>query len=93
MTGSEPEGFILQLQALENLARVDVNVHPAVMVSFSPLENIEALKRRLRRIDKGFEDFEIEELVLYGDIEKRLKRTKICYATAYEPEHIPTEQV
>lgn len=93
LTGSEPEGFILQLQALENLARVDVNVHPAVMVSFSPLENIEALKRRLRRIDKGFEDFEIEELVLYGDIEKRLKRTKICYATAYEPEHIPTEQV
>jgi len=93
LTGAEPEGFILQLQALENLARVDVNVHPAVMVSFSPLVSIKALKRRIGRIDKGFEDFEIEELVLYGDIEKRLKRTKICYATAYEPEHIPTEQV
>ena len=68
-------------------------MHPAVMVSFSPLVSIKALKRRIGRIDKGFEDIEIEELVLYGDIEKRLKRTKICYATAYEPEHIPTEQV
>jgi uncharacterized Fe-S cluster-containing radical SAM superfamily protein len=93
LTGAEQKGFILQLQALENLARVDVNVHPAVMVSFSSLENIEALKMRLGRIDRGFENFEIEELVLYGDIEKRLKRTGLRYATGYEPEHIPTEKV
>lgn len=93
LTGAEPKGFSLQLRALENLSRANVSSRPAVMVSFSPLESIKALKRRIGRIDKGFEDFEIEELVLYGDIEKRLKRTKICYATAYEPEHIPTEQV
>jgi uncharacterized Fe-S cluster-containing radical SAM superfamily protein len=93
LTGAEPKGFSLQLRALENLSRANVYSRPAVMVSFSPLESIEALKRRIGRIDKGFEDIEIEELVLYGDIEKRLKRTKICYATAYEPEHMPSEKV
>ncbi len=93
LTEAEPEGFTLQIQALENLARADVNVHPAVMVSFSPLESIKALKRRLGRIDNSFEDFETEDLILYGDIEKRLKRSKICYATAYESEHMPSEKV
>ena len=79
--------------AKENLSRANVYSRPAVMVSFSPLESIENLKRRIGRIDKGFEDIEIEELVLYGDIEKRLKRSKLSYVTAYEPEHIPTKKV
>ena len=92
LTGAEPEGFGLQLRALENLSRANVYSRPAVMVSFSPLESIETLKRRLGRIDKGFEDIEIEELVLYGDIEKRLRRSKRGYAAAYEPEHMQTEQ-
>jgi uncharacterized Fe-S cluster-containing radical SAM superfamily protein len=93
LTGAEPEGFNLQLRALENLFRANVYSRPAVMVSFSPLESIEHLKRRLGRIDKGFEDIEIEELVLYGDIEKRLKRSKLRYVTAYEPGHMRTEQI
>ena len=79
--------------AKENLSRANVYSRPAVMVSFSPVASIEALKRRLGRIDKGFEDIEIEELVLYGDIEKRLKRSKLRYVTAYEPEHIQIEHV
>jgi len=93
LTGAEPSGFTLQLQALENLYRAGVNVHPAAMVSFSPRENIQALTKRLRRIHPSFEDVEIEELVLYGDLEERLRRSNIGYCRAYEPGEIPPEQV
>ena len=74
LTGAEPKGFDLQVQALENLSRAGVNVHPAVMVSFSPLENVAALRKILGKIDRDFGDVEIEELVLYGDVENRLKK-------------------
>jgi len=63
------------------------------MVSFSPQENIQALAERLRRIHPSFEDVESEELVLYGDLEERLSRSKIGYCRAYEPGEIPPEQV
>jgi uncharacterized Fe-S cluster-containing radical SAM superfamily protein len=84
LTGAEAEGFRLQLRALENASRANVYTRSAVMVSFSLLANIQALKRRLARIDKGFEDIEIEELVLYGDVEKGLKRSKLLYFTAHD---------
>ncbi len=93
LTGADPKGFDLQLQALENLYRVDVKVHPAVMVSFSPLENVKALQKKLGSIASKFEDIEIEELVLYGDVENRLKKANIRYTVAYHPDHIPSAQV
>jgi uncharacterized Fe-S cluster-containing radical SAM superfamily protein len=89
LTGAESSGFELQLSALENLARFNVTVHPAVMISFSSPDNIKAFRRRLRNINEEFEDFEVEELVLYGTVEKRLKMAGILYNTAYEPECIP----
>jgi len=55
------------------------------MVSFSSLENVRALQSRHGTIDESFEDIEIDELVLYGDVEKRLKRAKIGYNTASPP--------
>lgn len=81
LTGAEPKGFVLQLQALENLYRAGVKAHPAVMASFSPWENVKNLRRRLRTIDKQFEDVEIEELIMYGSVEKRLKNAKMAYAS------------
>ena len=93
LTGADPSGFTLQLQALENLHRAGVWVHPAVMVSFSSAENVEALRRRLGGISRAFADIEIEELVLYRDVEDRLQRAKISYGTAYDPRGIPPEQV
>ncbi len=77
LTGSEPSGFDLQLKALENLSEAGVAAHPAVMVSFSPIENVESLTKRLGRISNDFENIEIEELALYGDVEKRLKKAGI----------------
>lgn len=88
LTGAEPKGFVLQLQALENLYRAGVKAHPAVMASFSPSENVKNLQRRLGTIDEQFEDVEIEELIMYGSVEKRLKNAKMLYActSRSEPE-------
>jgi uncharacterized Fe-S cluster-containing radical SAM superfamily protein len=72
LTGAIPEGFQLQLQALENLARYGVNVHPALMISFFSPEAVEAMKKRLGNIRRYLAEFEIEELVVYGDLEDRL---------------------
>jgi uncharacterized Fe-S cluster-containing radical SAM superfamily protein len=93
LTGAEPAAFRLQIQALENMARFKVAGHPAVMVSFSSPENIKALRTRLGQIDKGFEHFEVEELLLYGNVEERLMKAGLIYDTAHEPACIPPEQV
>jgi uncharacterized Fe-S cluster-containing radical SAM superfamily protein len=93
LTGADPAGFGLQIQALEHMARFNLPGHPAVMVSFSSPENIKALRVRLREIDKDFEDFEVEELVLYGKVEERLIKAGLIYNTSHEPSCIPPEQV
>lgn len=93
ITGAAPEGFGFQMQALENLARSNVTVHPAVMVSFSNPRSIKVLMRRLRDIRRDFADFEVEELVLYGKVEERLIKAGIECHSAYEPSCIPPEQV
>jgi uncharacterized Fe-S cluster-containing radical SAM superfamily protein len=68
---------ILQLAALENLVRFNVSAHPAVMVSFSTPENIKAFNKRLSQIHENFEDFELEELVLYPTVEERLLKADL----------------
>jgi uncharacterized Fe-S cluster-containing radical SAM superfamily protein len=88
LTGAEPEGFGLQLKALENLRREAVKTHPAVMASFSIPNNIDALRRHLFQIDPNFKDIEIEELTLYGDVEKRLQKASVTYRTAYHAQRI-----
>ena len=81
MTGAHPEGFGLQLTALENLRREAVSTHPAVMASFSTHDDIDALRRQLFQIDPDFKDIEFEELTLYGDVEKRLKQASVTHGT------------
>lgn len=93
LTGAIPEGFQLQLKALENLNKYKVNAHPACMISFSPPENITALRKRLKAINPAFENFEAEELMLYPHVEERLKKLKVNYVTGYKPESIPAEQI
>jgi uncharacterized Fe-S cluster-containing radical SAM superfamily protein len=93
LTGCAPEGFRLQLKAVENLYRAGVEVQPAVMVSFSQEEKIKSLCETLGQIDPALRDIEVEELVLYGDVEERLSKTNIDYCSTYQPENIPPEQV
>ncbi len=45
--------------------------------------------RRLGPISKRFENFETQELALYGDVEDRLRRAKIPYGAAYRPDCVP----
>ncbi len=79
VTGAIPEGFQLQLQALESLARFGVNVHPALMISLSSPEAIAAMRKRLGNIRRDFSEFEIEELVVYGDLEDRLIKANLLH--------------
>ena len=79
LTRAIPEGFQLQLQALENLARFGVNAHPALMISFSSPEAIDAMKKRLSNICRDFAELEIEELVVYGNLEDRLIKAKLLH--------------
>lgn len=93
LTGAQPSGFNLQIQAVEHLYRAGVKVHPAVMVSFSSGKDIAALQARLGEIDRDFRDIEIEELALYGDVERRLMKAGIKFGSAYDPGNIPPEQI
>jgi len=79
ITGAMPEGFQLRLQALENLARFGVNVHPALMISFSSPEEIDTMKNSLGNIRRDFAEVEIEELVIYGDLEDRLIKANLLH--------------
>jgi uncharacterized Fe-S cluster-containing radical SAM superfamily protein len=92
LTGALPAGFILQLKALEYLLELGVSVHPACMTSFSPLENIAALRTRLKEIHPPFEEFEREELILYPAVEERLKKLNVHYFTGSRPERISAEK-
>ena len=47
------------------------------MISFSTPDTIAALRKRLREIERGFENIEAEELVLYGDVEERLEKANL----------------
>jgi uncharacterized Fe-S cluster-containing radical SAM superfamily protein len=93
LTGALPEGFGLQLRALENLARHGVKGHPACMISFSPPENIEALRKRLKAIHPTFADFEVEEIIIYPHVEDRLRKMGVHYYTAHRPDNVPPEQI
>ncbi|UCF90415.1 MAG: radical SAM protein [Desulfobacterales bacterium] len=85
LSGAASDGFQLQVQALENLVRAGVKTHPAVMISFSTPDTIAGLRKRLRAIDPGFEDIEVEELVLYGDVEERLAKANLSVNYSHPP--------
>jgi uncharacterized Fe-S cluster-containing radical SAM superfamily protein len=93
LTGATPEGFALQLQALEHLLAAGVECHPAVMVSFSPPPARESLRRRLNAIARAFADFEVEELILYPAVVERLRRRGLHYLSGYTPSGLPAEQI
>jgi len=74
LTGAKPEGFGLQLKALENLVEEGVHCYPAVMTNFSSQEEIEKLRRRVEEIHRDFADFEEEELILYPFVLEHLQK-------------------
>ena len=94
LTGAKPEGFTLQLKALENLLREGVRCHPAVMVSFSKKESVEQLAERLKIIDSGLAgDVESEELILYPKVKRKIEGHHLKHYNAYTPDMVPRERI
>lgn len=83
LTGSVPEGFELQLKALENLLDAGVSTHAAIMRSFSRREGFERLLSRLREISPNLY-IEEEYVVLYPPVIRRLKAAGIKPLIAYD---------
>lgn len=94
LTGAKPEGFLLQLKALENLAKSGVECHPAVMISFSPKKSLEDLLKRIQEIDpKLVKEVEMEELILYPSVQRKICKYGLNYRRAYSPKTVPKELV
>ncbi|MEM3565449.1 MAG: radical SAM protein [Candidatus Bathyarchaeia archaeon] len=94
LTGAKPEGFTLQLKALEKLVEAKVRCHPSIMASFSSKKSLQSLIERIGQISpKLAEEIEIEELILYPHVVQRLQKYNLRYHTGYTPERVPPEQV
>jgi uncharacterized Fe-S cluster-containing radical SAM superfamily protein len=94
LTGASIEGFALQLSSLQKLTEAGVKCHPSVMVSFSDKKGFLNLKQKLREIDPALtEQIEIEELILYPHVTKRLEMSGLRHFSGYEPSRVPREQI
>jgi len=87
LTGADPKGFHLQLNALRNLKKAGVSVHPAVMFSFSEREEIDRLYSTIWKIDPILHsEIEKEEVILYPYVVERLRRAGLEYYSGHLPE-------
>lgn len=94
LTGAKPDFFSLQLKSLEKLVGAGVNCHPSVMVSFSEPENIRKLEERLASIAPFLKkEMEIEELILYPHVIKRLRQVGLGYSIGHDPGCVPKELI
>jgi uncharacterized Fe-S cluster-containing radical SAM superfamily protein len=85
LTGAKPEGFALQLKALENLSEEGVDCFPAVMANFSSQEEIRKLSQKLKEIRPDFGDFEEEELILYPFVMDHLQKAGLKWTRGCMP--------
>jgi len=94
LTGAKPEGFTLQLTALKKLVDAKVSCHPSVMASFSQRKSLQNLVQRLKQISPDLaKGLEIEDLILYPHVIKKMERHKLKYYKAHSPERVPLEQI
>lgn len=94
LTGAVPEGFRLQLKALKNLVDAGVSCHPSVMASFSTGKSLNALVEKVSKISQSLaEEIEVEELILYPHVARRLEVKGLKCYRAYTPNKVPPEQV
>jgi uncharacterized Fe-S cluster-containing radical SAM superfamily protein len=86
LTGVNPEGFDLQLKALENLVEEGVDCFPAVMANFSSQDEIKKLRQRLKVIRPDFADFEEEELILYPFVLEHIQKAGLPLTPSLSPQ-------
>lgn len=75
LTGAEPKAFELQLNALENLTKAGVSCHGAIIELAKA--DLEGLRKRLANISSSLADVEVEPLILYPAVKKRLEKAGI----------------
>jgi hypothetical protein len=64
------------------------------MVSFSNRENVGKLKQRVSQINPDLaEQLEVEELILYPHVTKRLQKHRLHHFSGYEPSKVTKEQI
>lgn len=79
---------------MKGLWSIRVSCHPAVMASFSTKESLQSLKEQLAGISRKLaEDLEVEELILYPHVRRKIARYGLKYYTGYSPDSVPPEQV
>jgi uncharacterized Fe-S cluster-containing radical SAM superfamily protein len=94
LTGADPKGFQLQLEALKNLVKAGVSTHPAVMLSFSGNEALDRLYSTIWKIDpRMHSEVEREEVILYPHVVEKLRRANLKFYSGHSPDRVPREQV
>ncbi|MDH5362646.1 MAG: radical SAM protein, partial [Aigarchaeota archaeon] len=94
LTGAKRDGFNLQLEALRRLVEAGVSCHPSVMASFSTSDDIRKVCESLGAIDPRLKDeLEVEELILYPHVQRRLEKYRIGEYRSYDPHRVPRELV
>jgi len=64
------------------------------MTSFSTKQSLEQLAERLGRISSTLaEELEIEELILYPSVRRKINKHGLKYYSAYTPEGVPQERI
>jgi hypothetical protein len=64
------------------------------MASFSSKESLQNLLLEISQISpKLAEEIEVEELILYPHVVRRLQKYGLRYYTGYAPENVPPEQI
>ena len=90
LTEANGEGFKLQLEALRNLRDARVSYHAAVMSSYSTDRNVRQLRDRISQIEhKLANDLEIEELIQYPRVRRRLQKFGLRPSVSHDPRNVP----
>ncbi len=90
ITGASPDSFEYIVDNIKNTVEHRLSLNIAVMLSFSPRNNFDKLRVRLRKIDPSLDsNLEEEYVFLYPHVIKRLKKSHITPITAYSPKGIP----
>ncbi len=95
ITGAKKEYFYIQLRAIEKLIEHGMQpgeqVYPAVMLSFSPREEIEEFMNSLRKIHPALaENIDPEYIILYPHVVKLLRKYNLKPLVAYRPDNVPS---
>ena len=69
-----------------------ISCHPAVMASFSSQQSLMQLSERLGEISQELaENLEIEYVILYPNVRRKISKYRLKYYRAYTPEGLLIE--